>query len=574
LAYKKTLAATIFGLIGAGFLSSAAYAQAIDPNTNPGQLNPGQLEKQFESPQLPKSGGDKIIPDIEEDTGPVPGADISFQLKDVEFEGMTAFQPSDFADIYKSSLGESITLADVFSFAAKITARYRNSGYILSRAIIPPQRIADGTVKIQVIEGFISNVKLEGQLLGDTSIIDKYGDRLEASQPLDADQLERFVLLTNDLPGASARVVLLPSETTVGASDLVVFLEQDDYEKSISVDNRGSRYLGPIQTSGTVNTNSMLDNYDRLGFRYITSSQVSEFTLYEMNYTKPISGNGSKLSVSGTRTFVQPGFDLEDSEIRSDSTSFSASYSYPHVRSREKNLTHTATFNYRDAETFILGSLLSEDRVRSLELGTSYDFLALGGVNLIGASVSHGIEAFNEKRSGSPNLTRGNGRSNFGKMNLNLLRLQSLTNHISLYMSATGQYAFSQLLSSEEFGYGGAQYGRAYDPSEITGDHGVAALVELRYQGGFPENEFLRTYEFYTFYDFGNVWSIDDNQVGIETSNSAASAGLGTRLGLFGNVSGSLEVSWPLTEPVSIRSSAYPEKGTDPRLFFSLITSF
>ena len=47
----------------------------------------------------------------------------------------------------------------------------------------------------------------------------------------------------------------------------------------------------------------------------------------------------------------------------------------------------------------------------------------------------------------------------------------------------SGQWASGPLYSSEEFGYGGKNFGRAYDQSELTGDHGVAASVEVDYAG-------------------------------------------------------------------------------------------
>ena len=50
---------------------------------------------------------------------------------------------------------------------------------------------------------------------------------------------------------------------------------------------------------------------------------------------------------------------------------------------------------------------------------------------------------------------------------------------ISLFVA--GQHADGGLVSAEEFGAGGARYGRAYDYSEISGDDGAAAAIELRH---------------------------------------------------------------------------------------------
>ena len=55
--------------------------------------------------------------------------------------------------------------------------------------------------------------------------------------------------------------------------------------------------------------------------------------------------------------------------------------------------------------------------------------------------------------------------------------------NLALYVSVRGQYSAVPLLSSEEFSFGGNVSGRGYDPSEISGDQGVAATIELRYSG-------------------------------------------------------------------------------------------
>jgi hemolysin activation/secretion protein len=113
--------------------------------------------------------------------------------------------------------------------------------------------------------------------------------------------------------------------------------------------------------------------------------------------------------------------------------------------------------------------------------------------------------------------------------------------------SASGQWASGVLYSSEQFGYGGQAFGRAYDASEITGDRGVAGGLELRYDG-------LRdlqsvTPQPYVFYDVGSVWNKGAGQPILQ---SGASAGLGLRFTTAWQQSGNIGMAWPLTRPVSV----------------------
>ncbi len=129
--------------------------------------------------------------------------------------------------------------------------------------------------------------------------------------------------------------------------------------------------------------------------------------------------------------------------------------------------------------------------------------------------------------SSRDNLSRANGESNFTKINIDATRSQSLGGKWGLQLGFSGQYSFSELLSSQEFGFGGSQYGRGYDSSEITGEHGAAFKVELQYadQSQWP---ILESYQLYSFYDIGKVWQ-SSTLPGEESHESAASAGVGLR---------------------------------------------
>ena len=152
------------------------------------------------------------------------------------------------------------------------------------------------------------------------------------------------------------------------------------------------------------------------------------------------------------------------------------------------------------------------------------------------------------------------------KITGDLSRTQHLGGGVSLFLAATGQYASTQLLASEEFFYGGPGFGRAYDPSEITGDHGVAALAELRFTGQ-PDIPILNFYQLYGFWDFGATFDID---AGAQPSRrTGSSAGLGVRFGVTDYATGYIEVAKPMTRPVALE-----DNGNDPRVFFRISTRF
>ena len=124
------------------------------------------------------------------------------------------------------------------------------------------------------------------------------------------------------------------------------------------------------------------------------------------------------------------------------------------------------------------------------------------------------------------------------------------------------------MLTAEQFGLGGASFGSAYDPSEITGDSGIAGRVELQYNRS-GDFEYVPSYQLYGFYDIGNVW-IRNNSAGQKASESLADTGIGVRFNVMEPVSGGLELAVPLTRQVA----ADGQDGKSPRLFFSLAYHF
>ncbi len=207
-------------------VAGTALAQSTRPDIPP-RAEPGQIERYLQepaAPQIPRKG-----PDLNGDfrVPPDEGEEMSLVLGSVVVEGSTVYSDEELASLYEDRLGKKIALAEVFGIADAITAKYRNDGYILSRAILPPQTIEDGAVTIRIVEGYIDEVRIEGEVRGDRALLDAYAAKIMRSRPLSVAHLERYLLLIDDLPGISSEAVLNPAEDTPGAADLVILVEED-----------------------------------------------------------------------------------------------------------------------------------------------------------------------------------------------------------------------------------------------------------------------------------------------------------------------------------------------------------
>jgi len=530
----------------------------------PPSAAPGRVEQNLQNePERPEVGGQSFITIPEESLQKsAPAQGLHFKLTRIVIENATVFPTSEFEPYYKEYIGTYVSLISLNKIADRITVRYRNAGYILSRAIVPPQRIVDGVVTLRVVEGAVGKVLFEGAPVT-SRLLSEYAEKIRAAKPLDEQTLERYLLLIGDLPGLKAQAVLRPSETTPGASDVVITLAQKTIDGSITADNRGTRYLGPYQGGNTTNINNALGLYDRTQLHIVTTAEPNEEKFGQISHEEQLDGDGTKLLISAGRTRTNPGYKLKDLDIEGTDTTFAADISHPFIRSRRSNLYGDVDFDVRNTDTDSLGFPLNGDRLRVARIGGSYDFIDdLQAINKLQTQISRGFGWFDDSAPDTRSNTHG--QTSFYKVTAMGSRQQPISGPFGLFVSATGQIASDSLLSAEQFGLGGPNFGSAYDPSEITGDSGIAARAELQFtqatSSGFP-------YQFYGFYDIGEVWS-RFAAAGSKSEQSLASTGIGTRFSILEPLSATLELAVPMTKPVE--ADNVNGNGNVPRVFFSL----
>ena len=116
-------------------LSSATLAQIVPPSEQP-----GRARERFETPAVPlaRPGGPIITsPSVE---APPGAAETFLVLRNIVIVGATVYTPEQFRELYADLIGERVSLKDVYDVAGRITAKYGADGYVLSRAIVPPQQ--------------------------------------------------------------------------------------------------------------------------------------------------------------------------------------------------------------------------------------------------------------------------------------------------------------------------------------------------------------------------------------------------------------------------------------------------
>ncbi len=563
--YKLTL--TLVSLI---FLNASMPAKSME--AIPDSAQPGRIEQEFKTLRIPKSNAKAFIPGQQDLIAPEGANEITFQLNGIQFLGVSVFDQAFLGKQFSAFINKNISLADLYTIANELTVYYRNQGYILSQALVPAQKIDDdGIATIQVVEGFISDINLSGVSEKQAKRIAKITQKIQKSQPLRADILERYLLILNDFGGVNFSATLAPSQTQ-GAADITLNITEKNYDASFDIENRGTEIVGPERLTAQVSINNIFNAFDANNLTVVSTGN-SELNYISLRNDSPIGNNGWHLVTAVTTSRSQPGGELEILEIESRGNTFSIGAEYPFIRSRTKNLSLRSHLDIYNNESTRLSSaensesLSTEDRIRSIRLGAVFDNIdSFRGINLIDVEFSQGLDILNASELGDSQLSRELGDPKYRKLNLYAARLQSIAPHWSLLFSLNGQYSNDNLLSAEQFGVGGKNFGGAYDSSEIIGDTGIAGRIELRFSKSLPDYWF-RNIVAYSFLDGGEI-KRNAPSVGQEDRESLSSYGFGIRYRTGKYISGSLEYALPNNRDIA------SEGNDDGRLFFNLKATF
>lgn len=536
------------------FVSPApAFAQQVPAGAEPGRIE-GRFEDRRETTVAPRE-----VRGLESTTPPAEAAAFTLRLDAVSVTGSTVYADDGFADIYADLVGSTVTLAQVFDIAAAITARYGEDGYVLSRAIVPPQELdPDGArITIEIVEGYIDAVRWPAFRRDYRDLFSSYEEKITADRPLNIKTLERYLLLANDLPGLSFESNLVASETNPRASTLVVTTEEDHFSGYISGDNHGVEASGTAQATLGGTASNLLGLHEQItgAVAIAGPSETDQLELVYLSwgYEQVLTAEGLTFFSDGNASWGNPGtrallaFDTETRGLN-----VSAGFTFPFIRTRERNLTGTIAFDYKDSTSSNLGIMTTEDRLRIVRGELDYEFIdRFAGANRLTGTASFGIEGLGSTQNGYFLASRTPGVVDFFKVTGEVTRTQELATRWSLYGGIFGQWSADPLLSSQECGFGGRTYGRGFDTSIITGDHCVQGMLELRHalELSEPFAPLLSYAQPYAFVDYGHIWNINA-PVGTPTRDDGASAGLGLR---FGNerFSADLAVSQVLDRPAS-----------------------
>jgi hemolysin activation/secretion protein len=464
-------------MVGMGHVVSAAAQTPPLPDA-------GRIQEQLRPPEPPRKPAPAQIR-IQPPAGEARAQTAPFYVASFRVRGATLFPEADLQRI----LGEprrEMTLAELQTFADQLSEHYRRKGYIVARALIPPQEVRDGVVEVRVVEGRYERIEISNASEMSETRIRNTVSALREDAVVHGPTLERSVLLLSDLAGIQPKATLEPAAQPGYTNLMMEIAPTRPYDFDATVDNGGSRVTGRYRLTAGAAWNSPLQIGDRATLRYVTSGE--RLNSLRLGYDAPIGASGLRANAFGAYTPYELGEQFSNLDASGWSRNLGAGLAYPVIRSTDMNLRAQAGVEHR-ALTDRIGSFAIENhkRLAILQWGATGDLrdgLFGGAISAFQALVSNGKLNLRSATLIADDQATAKAEGNFYKLVLGFQRQQRVTEALRLTLNYTGQFAGDNLDSSEKFSVGGLTGVRAYPAGEAAGDDVHFAQAELRYAAG------------------------------------------------------------------------------------------
>jgi hemolysin activation/secretion protein len=454
----------------------------------------------FEEPDAAKP--ELTVPEL-----PAPDASLvggpRVVVRSFEIEGSTVFTPEQLQAVVEPYVGREIGSEDLVAVRDALTRLYVDRGYVSSGAEIPDQDLADGSVRIRIVEGRLTGIEIEGARHFRPERL-RRRVALGASTPLEVSRLEEALqILQQDPLIERVNARLRPGERPGEAVLEVNVEEARPWRLALEANNWANPAFGGYQGEASGGHANLLGFGDSLASRVRVAEGLVEV---EGGYEVPVTARGTLLRVGGEWSdskIVEDPFDELDIRTRYHSVRIGAEQ--PLYRTLATDLRVGVLGEWRRAKTEICvfedvlggcdpfafpGSGADEDDGKTTVsvLRLSQELVRRDRNQVIAArsllSIGLGILGATDQDLGPSELGVSNLRHPDGQFVAWLAQVQWARRFepwgIEAIARVDAQVASDALPSLERFPVGGHLSVRGYRENQIVRDQGVVTSLEVR----------------------------------------------------------------------------------------------
>ncbi|MDH0305326.1 MULTISPECIES: POTRA domain-containing protein [unclassified Pseudomonas] len=514
----------------------------------PSFLNSNETERRLPTPNLPV---DAYRPGATSPQVPTPDAtgqqpllmSTRVTVRKVRFEGGTVYPLSELRDHYQPVIGRDVSLAELIDITRRLTQRYQQDGYLLSYAYLPPQDFADGRVRVVLVEGYIRDYQVEGDVGGARAYLEKLLDRLKAERPLTRKSFERYTSLAGRIPGLTFQAQVPPPGTTDGATRLVAQVSRKPFTTTLSL-NDGSR--DDLQALLGASSNAQTRFAEQLSASVLVPPGEDKEHYNRLDYSQFLDAEGSQLLLSASRYRSDPkarirldnGIDLTQHR---ENERYSLGISQSLIASPSEWLEVVGRFyvvNDR-IDYQVVGYPLQLDSrtdIRALSFEGDWRKAEARRLRILSAGVYQGLDRLGANTNAGYDL-------DFLRLRVSGVQSDNFTDNWQGVASAAAYWSNDSLPDSERAVFGGQNFGRGYPSDQGSGDKGWGLAYEFNYSVR-RDAGWFKVVQPYVALDMARAWF---NELDVKDTKMS-SAALGLRFGDARYYNIAVEVAKPMSD--------------------------
>lgn len=488
------------------------------------------FEKDLKNIPFPRDKNANIISEQELlDNLPTETSEETVHVSAFDIKGNRVISKKELLLLLGDYIERNLSLRQLNEVANIITNYYRNEGYIISYAYIPPQVVTNNTIVINVVEGEIGEIIVEGLSDYKKDFILKHLTPLRRGIILDTKVLERRLLLLNSYMDLKVNATLKPGKRK-GTSNIIIYAQDTTpYRASVSIDNYGNKLTNEYRLNGAAMIGNIIKSGDRLALNL--SLGLDNFNPWQLffgriDYRVPFGSDGFKLGFAYSRSnyIVTNTFDLLG--LEGYSNDYSLYTEYPLFLRNKWTVNLGAGIYVKDTA--------DKMNIYGTDMGTN-DLLVTAGLSLFGEiypwvganmyytmAFSQGLNGFLQASHYSADASNPYASGYYEKLYVDYEYHQFITWFFRMRLMLSGQFVSGTTFASERFYIGGIYSVRGFSSGLESGDNGYRISVEAEFDLGIPHIKAL------VFYDRGQVFNYDKDYY-LYANASLDSVGAGLR---------------------------------------------
>ncbi len=472
-------------------------------------------------------------------------SDVKFALQQIRFTGNTLIPSDDLKFVTDKYVGREVSLRELDVMVSAIKLFFRRKGYISMYAVIPPQKLKDGVLEVQIVEGTLGELSITGNKYFSEKIIARQVG-LTSGSVITESALSGGLYILNEHPDIEARSVLRPG-IAQGTTDVEIQVQdRSPFHLMTGMNDLGTRNTGRERYSLAALHSNVTGHLDELSGRV----QVGTGALgLGTDYSIPVGAKGVRAGFSTTYSTAKVGGQFKSLNLKGRAATYSPYLTMPLMVKPNWSVTGRTELDWKVNKNYSMGTRSGEDQLRILHLGLLNQGKDHYGRTYLPVDVEFGLPVWGASDNNDEQATRSNTGSEFTVMHLGLARYNKFLFGSILSVRSNLQLTDDTLPSSERMPLGGAFSVRGYSEGAFMADYGATFATEVlipltilpdQWMMPFTKDALQKRIQFELFLDTGagrnRSWA-----VGEARSQVLSGAGVGLRVGLFKNTYGKVE---------------------------------